>query len=181
MRYQKGIGSRGTVPRQLIDLPAAPLSPIRSFLSFKKCQYKLFRSLNTASKLIIPSLKKLLKTNCVQTYRLRVGTDFLGNLGLRGRRRVRGRRNFTVVRILRRAVPNGPLTTYNGGKKGRKKKDYQYCWNERSSVLAGSVRLTISWKQFGDFTTARNSFVRFKEIPSSKFHHVNSWVNIFSS
>lgn len=43
---------------------------------------------------------------------LRVGTALRGYLGLRGKRKVRGRRNRTVVRILRIRVPNGPLTTY---------------------------------------------------------------------
>lgn len=46
------------------------------------------------------------------TYRSRVGTDFRGYFGLRGRANVFGRRNVTLVRTLRVRVPNGPFTTY---------------------------------------------------------------------
>lgn len=47
------------------------------------------------------------------TYRSRVGTDFRGYFGLRGKAKVFGRRNVTLVRTLRVRVPNGPLTTFN--------------------------------------------------------------------
>lgn len=46
------------------------------------------------------------------TYRSLVGTDLRGYLGFRGKDNVFGRRNVTLVRILRVRVPNGPLTTF---------------------------------------------------------------------
>lgn len=44
------------------------------------------------------------------TNRFRDGTALRGYFGLRGNLNVRGRRKRTVVRTLRRRVPNGPLT-----------------------------------------------------------------------
>lgn len=46
------------------------------------------------------------------TYRSLVGTDLRGYFGFRGNANVFGRRNVTLVRILRVRVPNGPLTTF---------------------------------------------------------------------
>lgn len=44
--------------------------------------------------------------------RLRLGTALRGYFGLRGNLKVLGRRKRTVVRTLRRRVPNGPLTAW---------------------------------------------------------------------
>lgn len=48
----------------------------------------------------------------IVAYRSLVGTDFLGYFGLRGNAKVFGRRNVTLLRILRVRVPNGPLMTF---------------------------------------------------------------------
>lgn len=46
------------------------------------------------------------------TYRSLVGTDLRGYFGFRGKAKVFGRRNVTLVRTLRVRVPNGPLITF---------------------------------------------------------------------
>lgn len=81
------------------------------------------------------------------TYRSLVGTDLRGYFGFRGKAKVFGRRNVTLVRTLRVRVPNGPLITFFCTLRARTTAAVAFLFLAETAAFDGF---------FNDFTLAAN-------------------------